>query len=432
MIILAGNFLLYLLWFLISFSKAKRKLTVYNVSVLWITLIAFFGLFSFVNGDYTAIFWSNNVFYAKPYIYCFISMFVFTLPLAKYNKRIEIEQLDFLDNKKTLYLLKFLLFVSVILTLIYSIGLLRAISSGQSLMDLYSAYHEEGSDVLGYSKMESRLLWLLQPFHNVFYWFAIIVSLLYLSRQNNHRLLCWSLILFTIGMDVINLMIRAARGELVYLTIKIILVLILLWPYLNKRIKKQTISFSLIFFGLIALFTIAVSISRFDDSNSSQSSSSSIIRYLGEAYPNLSNNIWGKVLHYPMGLRMFPFITGSITDSNVVSLADQQEWWEYFTGIPMLNFKTLYGDFYIEFGEYGALLAILIMTLIFYPFLRSKKLTFWCLPVWGVYLDILVISPLFFSYRGTSRVYTFVYCILGSAFIYFFLYAKRKIKKNGK
>lgn len=97
MLVLTLNFFAYLIWFLASFLKAKRTFTVYNVSVLWITIIAFMGVYSVVNGQYGNIYWSNGIFYVKPYLYCFVSFFILLLPFRKWNSKIEIDQLSLLN-----------------------------------------------------------------------------------------------------------------------------------------------------------------------------------------------------------------------------------------------------------------------------------------------------------------------------------------------
>lgn len=430
MLVLTLNFFAYLIWFLASFLKAKRTFTVYNVSVLWITIIAFMGVYSVVNGQYGNIYWSNGIFYVKPYLYCFVSFFILLLPFRKWNSKIEIDQLSLLNEKKIFWLFRILLIIYSSLALVEVIGLLRALSSGRSLGELYMAYHEEGSSILGYTNIESKIIWLFNPLHDVFYWFVVVVSLLHLSKKKTHKLLCWWLIILTFAIDIILYMTRAARGEFLYLALKIVLVIIVLRPYLSKTIRKSILKYSFYFIAFFAIYTIAVSISRFDESSSTEGAQGSIIRYFGECFPNVSNQEWNKVLRHPMGTRMFPFVVGSIIGNNIESMADKQEFWEYFTGIPMLNFKTIYGDFYVEFGEYGALIAIIILSLIFIPFFRKGKLNLFSIPVWGVYIDIIVMSPLLFSYSGTAQFKKYIYCLLGSAFIYFYLYVNKKTNKT--
>lgn len=430
MLVLTINFFAYLIWFLRSFFKAHRKFTIYNVSVLWITIIAFMGLYSVANGQYGNIYWSNGVFYVKPYLYCFASFYLLLLPFRRWNKRVEIEQLSLLNNKKLLLLFKLLFILYSLLASVSTIVLLRALASGHSLSDLYMTYHEEGGSFLGYSNIESKINWLFTPFHDVFYWFVIVVSLLHLSKNRSHSFLCWSLIILTFGIDIINYMTRAARGEFLYLALKLILVMLVLWPYLSSYIKRRIVKYSAYFFAFFVLYTVAVSISRFDDSSSSEGSKNSIIRYFGEGFPNLSNQVWDKVLRHPMGTRMAPFVAGSVIGNDVVSVADRQEFWEYFTGIPMLNFKTIYGDFYVEFGEYGAFIAIVVLFLIFIPFFSKPMLKYYSLPIFGVYIDIIIMSPLYFSYSGTGQFKKFIFCLAGTAFLYFYMYLKRG--KNSK
>lgn len=64
---------------------------------------------------------------------------------------------------------------------------------------------------------------------------------------------------------------------------------------------------------------------------------------------------------YPMGARLFPFvIEPSTIITSTKSLGEQHIIWESITGVPILNYKTLYGDFYVDLGRIFRLLLFCI------------------------------------------------------------------------
>ena len=126
----------------------------------------------------------------------------------------------------------------------------------------------------------------------------------------------------------------------------------------------------------------------------------SVLRYLGEPYPHLGNVFWNKVLFYPMGTRLYPFIFEPATIiSNANSLGDQHAAWEILTGVPILNYKTLYGDFYVDFGPYIPFIVIFIYALILKVFTKNGKVVFASYPILYYYIIMATAAPLWFNLR---------------------------------
>lgn len=426
MIILICNALAYIILFYISFVYAKRHVTIYNISVLWYALIAVLGVVTVTNGTYQEIYHINNNWEAKPYIYGFISTLLLLFPIYKFNKsQGTIEDVGLLNYKKikiavTILLVLFVLYGQVFVLLFFK-------NIGHSLLDLYTTAHEEGNALTNYSKFDGRIIAVVYPIYFSLYWFVIVISLLFLNKRNGRDRKFWiAAIVITAIPDLANFAMRAARGEMAYLCLKYILVLIFLWPYLNTNLKKKIKIVSLACGGLLLFFSILISISRFtENASSSQTASSSIIRYFGEPFPNLANVYWNHVYNHPMGLRLFPFLVDGTVDAGD-SMMEQQDFWQWYTGVPMLYFKTLYGDLYIEFGEYGGLAAVVIISSIFFFCFKNRKMKYSLLPFWSVYLEIVSTSPLFFGFRGTGKFKCFVFAIIAYFFINAFLYNKNE------
>lgn len=418
--ILLINFFLYICYYIYIYRK-YRHITIYHLSWLWFSLIAFMGYYSYLIGAYTEIFKDNGKFVFEPYVYCFISVFLLLLPLKKFQKGYTIESYRMFDKRKLNILANSLLIV-VLLRLLVNFVLFTSIISSTGLGDAYANYHELGSSALNMSDWQTKILWLTQPIHSSFFWFAPLVAL---QSYNNKDYISKKWIFITAVIffsEILGYLSRSARGELMYLVIKIGFLLTLIWPYLKSTIKKKVVSLSLFFAAFLFVYAIYITVDRFQDS--SLDTQDGIIRYLGEAYPNLGNQLWNNVRVHPMGVRFFPFLFDF--DVNTTSVADYQDFWEFFVGVPMLNFKTIYGDFYIEFGVIGGLIGIVVLCLIWMIVFRNKNFKLYMMPLLGVYFQIITMAPLYFAYRGTNTYMQILWAIVFVFIIKHLLYKKNK------
>lgn len=416
--ILLVNFFFYISYFFYIYKK-YHYITIYHLAWLWFTLIAFMGYYSYLIGAYTEVFKDNGKFLLEPYVYSFISIFLLLLPLKKFQKNYTVESYKALD-KYRLNILANILLVLSLLRVIVNLVAFSAIISSTGLGDAYANYHENGNAALGLSDWQTKILWLTQPVHSNFFWFVPLIAL---TAYNNKDIISrkWILITFMFfTSEILGYLSRSARGELMYLVIKIGLLLVLIWPYFRSAIKKKVISLGIIFVAFLFVYAIYITIDRFQDS--SLNTQDGIIRYLGEAFPNLGNQLWNNVRQHPMGLRFFPFLFG--IDENSISVADYQNYWANFVGVPMLNFKTIYGDFYIEFGILGGFIGIGVLSLIWMIVLKNKNLKLYMMPLLAVYFHTITMAPLYFTYRGTGKYIQILWAIVFVIIIKCLLYKK--------
>ena len=407
---------MYLGFFLYIYKKYHR-ITIYHLAWLWFTLIAFMGYYSYLIGAYSTIFKDDGKFVIEPYIYCFISVFLLLLPLKKFQKNYSIESYKELDGGKLNLLANFLCVISCLRFLAVFV-MFTSIISTTGLGDAYQNYHENGSSALTLAGWQSKILWLTQPFQSNFFWFVPLVALMALNNKDKISKKWIFITCVFIASEIMGYLSRSARGELMYLCIKLGLLLALVWPYLRSSIKKKVVSLGLLFAGFLFVYAIYITIDRFQ--NSDLDTQDGIIRYLGEPFPNLGNQLWNNVSRNPMGLRFFPFIFGF--DENTLSVADYQMFWEHIVGVPMLNFKTIYGDFYIEFGKIGGLIGVIILSVIWIIVLKSKCLKLYMIPLLAIYLHTITMAPLFFSYRGTNKYMEVLLAIIFTFLIKWLMY----------
>lgn len=416
--ILLINFVLYIVYTLYIFKK-NFKFSLYHLAWSWFTLIAFMGYYAYMIGAYSTIFKDDGKFVIEPFLFCFLSVFLLLLPIRKFQSDYSIESYLELDQRKLAKLGSILLFFEL-LRFIVNFILFVTIFSTTGLSDAYENYHTEGSSALNLAEWQLKILWITQHIHDSFFWFIPMIAIVTLNNKDIiSRKWLW-ITFFTMSAEVLGYLSRSARGELLYLILKIGMMMALLWPCLESAIKKRVISASMLLGGLLFVYAIYITIDRFE--NSDLDTADGIFRYLGEPFPNLGNQLWENVRNHPMGLRFLPFLFGFEETSS--SVGDYQDFWEMFVGVPMLNFKTIYGDFYIEFGKYGGLIGIFILSMIWMFVLRNKNIRWYMIPIWSIYWHTITMAPLYFTYRGTSKYVQILWAIIFMFIIKKYLYKK--------
>ena len=77
------------------------------------------------------------------------------------------------------------------------------------------------------------------------------------------------------------------------------------------------------------------------------------MHYFGESYPNLGLRVWPvENINHPYGERLFPSLGlwGDSDNRSFFDAADRSYYWVSVTNAPVVNFKTMFGDLYVEFG----------------------------------------------------------------------------------
>lgn len=411
------NFLLYLLVFIWAYKKAGKRFTFYNLSIALFVFYSFFGVFSYATGIYSDTFHDNGVMPLKPLLICFVMIVVMYYPLYKTNKEeFEIKPLYLYNQGRIDFLCKILFFVFVVNTFAMLVATLSILESGKGLADMYQDFHDEGLSSLNLSSWQNIIIWNTLPIRNAFTFFCLFVALLKIDQGYNKRF-WWALIVITLMPDILMYIMRSARGEFMYLAFKLLLTYVLLRKYLSNRTKK-TIKKSLLLICCIgAFYSILITLDRFEDT--AHESNETLVRYFGETFPNLSNMLWDNVKHHPMGVRLLPtYLIGVDVPSIKMSVGENHEFWASITGVPILNFKTIFGDLYVDFGAIGACIIMGLICLLFLFFLPTNKLTLYRMPFFYIIMHLVTMAP---TYLGTITLQQLIYCIASSVFLYYYL-----------
>lgn len=396
-------------WF--SFWQNKTC-SLHNLISAWFSIIVCLGYFTVNTGIYQAVYGTSVKFPYEPYILEFLFFLIFMWPFRNFkSKDIAITDMPLLKSKKIRTIFKFLLLVYSL----YFLLLLRVdlYVFSHSIGEAYDSAHYDGKTLYPYSNLESKIDWICGSLYN---WTSPIILIYALSgiinKKNgwsrNFNFLC---ILFVVIIFFLSCVSTGRRGGTFFFIVRMIFVFLPFWNQIPKRIKATALSSLPWVILLFFLYAVSMTVYRVQDST--ETPFASVLRYLGESYPHLGNAFWDKVLFHPMGARLYPFainVTSVIENAN--SLGEQHQIWEVITGVPILNYKTIYGDFYVDFGPYIPFLFVFVYSLLLKIFTSKGQVKFAAYPVLYYYIAMAATAPLWFSMRELSGVLNLLIAIV--------------------
>jgi len=393
MTILLVNFLIYVVWFFFTLKKRKWKFDVVCLALSFYVIIAFLGYYTYACGIYQNTFGYGDVTRLSiyPYFFSWICTFIFFIPL-----RIKINDSAMLAVDRCAG------FLSKVSLILFCVFLMQAFFSltnvNVNTLDYADAYNDAASGT-GKSFKDpivafifSKMILLARLGLPFFYTFQCLL----LVRTKKFKYMVMIFVVYFLSL--IPQIVTANRGGMFFSTANVLFFIVLFWPLMSIKQKKAIAILTVSVFAIMSSFAIAISNARFDRIKST-SGTEQILRYFGEAYPNLGFNIWGKNINHPYGLRMFPNAVNVLSKKDFLRYLKgggrnrSFYFWERYVGIPMKNFKTLFGDLYIEFNFVGVWCAA-FGWLLFLCFLKSKSgligkvvLTFFAYQtcIWGLF-----------------------------------------------
>lgn len=351
-----GNILIYLIA-LLFFIKRDKKLT------LRIVVLFLYGLFAYASyhtldvGIYQQTFgaFPNVKMSVMPFLLNFAVVMILVSSITGYDKYLNPSEIEPIINSKVIKLLEFVIIVLSLIYVTFEYQWYQLFAS-VDLSDIYDAAHEgEATFVFPESWM------------NILYYrskqvIEFLLPIIYLVEfchlvlpYDAHR----KKALLTIGLifipQLIGCGIAANRGGMVFTTSYVIFFIIVFWPKMEKKMRKGFVLSGVGVGVILVSYLLAISESRFGQ-NDADNTSVQIWRYFGEAYPNLAYRIWMQPGNFLYGAREFTdiykFFGGYVPDlqSMGMGVGGGHDYWGSVSGFPILNFKTIYGDMYCEFG----------------------------------------------------------------------------------
>lgn len=366
MSILLANAFLYGITFVVSFKKNGRHFSLYNFIFLVYFVVALLGCFIYGNGIYEKTYGGKNVDFLEiwPYLLCFVCVFLVANPLKKFSLDClslgPIKQGECVDKIVNL----------IIVVQIVNVALFLVSMRGMSVYDYAEIYEMEhagesistlSSPILKFVYGKAGLLSrILAPICHILCFYEM-------AQQSNGLKPFFKSLVF-VSLACIPQILTGSRGGIFFLIADYSFFVILFWMLIGKRVRKMILCTALVGGAVLMTSVIAISNARF---SATSDTSDEIFRYFGEPFPNLGFNIWNHDIRHPYGARYFPSLIRLESRNNYSkNQNDLMYFWGGYVGIPMINFKTLFGDLYIEFGVLGALLISSSI------FLCMRKITF--------------------------------------------------------
>lgn len=418
-LILTVNSILYLVWFIINYSKVK-KITPYNFMILWTLFIAATGIYCYTSKTYE---FTYGIVYTKlniiSYIVVFISFILLFQPLKNLT---ELKIHEFKKNKLfTLFEIGAILYFVIVLILSVPYYLYAQTIDAETI---YS--NTQNAQVL-----IPHFLQLLYRGAMVLTTFFLPYAFYSLKDKISFKSLFTLVVIFL--FSYVQATVYASRGALFAALLSFAFIFILIHHLYSKQIKAKLLTIMSAFFIFSIGLGITITLSRF---GSSSSFKENIVSYFGESFINYGNKIWDNpTLQHSNGQAYFPYLYSTFSEKSLsvssLSVKDKSDYLGFIIGSDALTtFSPLYGKLYIEFGKYWPFLIILAFSVLVNIVLKKKKFSFATVPlIVYIFQTYYLFSPIS-NKIAESSIELFLYVIAFSIILKYSIISDKKLKNN--
>lgn len=241
--------------------------------------------------------------------------------------------------------------------------------------------------------------------------FALIVYFYFCLAFTNKSKLYLVIILLLSMLPVFNGILAMDRSNAFYWGLLLCLGFFLFKPYLTRNKKRFLIKSSFITLAILAVYFIAVSIARFDESDAG--TFNTIVDYAGQPYLNFCNE-WNclSIKEYSF-VDVFPVLKLLTSYDSTDFIINPKQ-------IPINGFHTYAGYFMFSFGHFGVVFFPLLIFVIVIFFSRKRV----------VYMDVKSFTVLFliFAIPQTGVISYFYGTEWRFIYAFFFVYWSSKMR----
>lgn len=302
----------------------------------------------------------------EPYLYLYVTFFLFVTPLRK----IKLENLDLSNvgicKSKLMQICNVCCFFELIYMTIklLQIGIVSAIGFGN--------FHDLGgdkADAILYSSagavgMVMAIFNYIGRFLNISIMPYVIcfVGYLFVTKSIKRKKFLYMVLPYCIAV-VLKGVVSGSRAGMFFSLMEVGFYYILFYRYFDSDIKRKINLLAISFSVLLIFVTSQVTVERFGDR--SFTPFESIVRYLGEMWPNLGLEIWDNVHTHPNGEFLFSTFSGNENDEILK--------WFNKTGVHTWWFYTIVGRLYFEYGKLWTITIILAAWAFIRIYFRRNK-----------------------------------------------------------
>lgn len=421
--VLLLNAIAYILLFLYSFYR-YRSVNIYNSVILAYTIISILGYITTKMG--IQLVGSVNFGLSAspiPYICQFIAVLLIVSPL----KKISPESVDFkIFRIESLRLfLKFSMFVLLVVIFVKLYEFFLVLQQG--LAEAYVAIHEEGGKLIEFS---NPILAFLST-KGMTYVDAIFPLLVYyyfskLREGKGKTVSSYFYLGICFTPEVLNSLVTGSKGMLFFNAFDMIFFYLYFKRSISEGARKLLIFCGFFVAAVLIFYAFAIQNSRNDYDKSTKMASEVMMRYLGESMPNLGD-LYHDTREHPYGKRLFPTFTGGKTFTNA---EERARYWEMKTNARVLNFMTIWGDSYIEFGIIGSFVFLFVVVFLYKRYVFRYGGKFYIFPLVYYYYHKVCIYGIFgVAFVDIRSLQVTLYAILLCIFLYI-ITTNSELKKN--
>ena len=398
---------------MLYFFIRQKSLNIYTAIWTLYTFVAIFGYVSVkqrlhYSGDPNL----GESLSLVPYICLYITTFVLSWPIRKID--VSKIKIDVIHSKifKYLILLLACVFLAVSLVKIGEVSTIMSIGLGEA----YESAHNDGAKLFQYSNPFLKVIssWGM-TLCIASQGFLLLYSFSMLIHQEKKKWLYLFFIVLSFIPGICSALSNGSKGGLFFSAWDMIFVYIFFKDSLPYSVKKLLTVVGLFGFAVLISYVVVITSERNSLSkikaNRQESEIETIVRYLGEAMPNLGWNIYERVKKHPNGERFYPELLGDPARGS--KLVDEFYYYRQSTGINMALFRTFWGDCYIEFGFWGSFLYIILMVSLWDIFVFSHYRDPIRFPLIYYYYHFFIIWGVFsHGFTGQRTHVCFIYLVL--------------------
>lgn len=336
-------------------------------------------------------------------IYLFICCYILFYPIIKEKSNYGIVGKINSDN------LKLICKIYIFISLLYCIFIFPHIEVALNVVDA-AAFHnemlEDGLDISGGSAILEKLFSFQEHLRPL----GIFLFCYILGHLKNNNGLKYTYAIFCILPPMLESLATSHRNVVVFMLIDFFLSFVVFYSYYTNKIKKIVTLISLV----IGIFTVCIvvvfALIRFSDTAVGDMVSYSLYRYIGEPFVDFNTMLWqtDKLLY---GNKSFTTLLQYL-GFDYVPVNEQRE---YYIGLPYIIsfFYTAIGNFYMDFGCWGAIIICIIISSFFY-LLLNKRLKYNSLTrvlILYLYVSFTIKNYFYFVFMGANNILFIWYCI---------------------
>lgn len=354
-------------------------------------------------------------------VYLFFAIFICLAPFLKFDET-KISKIISGNNHSLIVNLSLILLPFLILSLI-EITIICISIDASSIVSIYDNLESSLNVTDNLSWLGGKAVIIAdfaQPILPVLFFY-------FLQYKRKYTMIKIGLLLGTFAF-VLKGYANAQRVAMISSFLYFFFVYMLFRPTLAISIKKRINVVGTVLLSIVALLIVYTTVARFSEMDSTSDAFDIwtwVSLYSGEAPLRFSETMWDDMRVTSKGDTSFALIKSALGFETFDTMYDRRDFWEGRQGIPINIFYTFVGDWFCDFGPYGAFTICVIFFLLLKLLLPRKTST-------TIHLDQIIIIALLGKILIMGFTF-FTYCnpqgqkaLIPSIMLALFFYIKRK------